>query len=400
MSDEFEAAAMSSGAPSAPVPLPMPVSPISGTGCPNGQIYVVKSGDTMFLIAQRFGIPLQRLIEANPQVTNPNIIYPGQSLCVPSVMTGCMPGMTSYTVVRGDTLYQIAQRYGVSLDALIRANPQITNPNMIFPGQVICIPVPVGPPQCTNGFLYTVASGDTLYKIAQRYGITLDMLIRANPQITNPDVINVGQQVCIPFPMPPATCSGRYYTIQSGDTLTAIAKSSGVTVSAILAANPQIADANRIYAGQVICIPAVAVIPIPIPTPLPIPGPMPSPAPLPTPVPIPTPMPIPTPLPTPIPTPMPIPTPLPTPMPLPTPTPLPMPLPTPTPLPMPCQPMPCQPMPCQPPMMMPISFETCPYRPYCCKKGKKKHAKKGKEGCRHHHHKKHHRKACDYPMPY
>lgn len=355
MSDEFEAAAMPSGAPSAPVPLPMPISPISETGCPNGQIYVVQSGDTMFLIAQRFGIPLQRLIEANPQVTNPNIIYPGQSLCIPSATLGCMPGMTIYTVVRGDTLYQIAQRFGVSLNALISANPQITNPNLIFPGQVICIPTPVGPPQCTNGFIYTVAAGDTLYRIAQRYGITLDMLIRANPQISNPDMINVGQRICVPFPMPPATCSGRYYTIRSGDTLTTIAQANGITVSAILAANPQIADANRIFAGQVICIPAVAGIPAPIPMP------QPSPSPLPTPMP---------------------------------------PMPTPTPQPMPPV-MPCPPCPpcssCQPPMMpitMPISYETCPYRPVCCKK-----RKKGKDGCRHHR-KKHRKHYCGYPMPY
>ncbi len=52
--------------------------------CPNGFIYTVQPGDTMFSIAQRFGVSLQALINANPQVTDPNVIFPGQQLCVPT----------------------------------------------------------------------------------------------------------------------------------------------------------------------------------------------------------------------------------------------------------------------------------------------------------------------------
>ncbi|MGI5872697.1 MAG: SafA/ExsA family spore coat assembly protein, partial [Bacillota bacterium] len=107
-------------------------SPPLPPGCLNGRIYTVQPGDTMFLIAQRFGISLQRLIEANPQVANPNLIYPGQQLCVP-VAAACPPGSTTYTVVQGDTMFEIARRFGVTLDALLAANPQITDPNRIFP---------------------------------------------------------------------------------------------------------------------------------------------------------------------------------------------------------------------------------------------------------------------------
>lgn len=53
-----------------------------------------------------------------------------------------------YTVQPGDSLFSIAQRFGVSLQALIAANPQITNPNLIFPGQIIC--VPTGRPPIQN----------------------------------------------------------------------------------------------------------------------------------------------------------------------------------------------------------------------------------------------------------
>jgi spore coat assembly protein SafA len=84
--------------------------------------------------------------------------------------------------------------FGVSLDALIAANPQITDPDRIFPGQVINVPGNVPPPAVT----YVVQAGDTLSEIAQRFGVSLDALIAANPQITDPDRIFPGQVIVIP----------------------------------------------------------------------------------------------------------------------------------------------------------------------------------------------------------
>ncbi|GEM_PF-667653 len=165
--------------------------------CPNGQLYTVRSGDTMFSIARRANISLQRLIDANPQITDPNVIRPGQVICIPAGSDMPCPGGRLYRVVAGDTMYSIAQRFGVTLDALIRANPQITNPNEIFPGQEICIPGGTTV-QCPNGMLYTVRAGDTLFEIARRNNITLAALVAANPQITNPDRIFPGQVICIP----------------------------------------------------------------------------------------------------------------------------------------------------------------------------------------------------------
>ncbi|NLW46877.1 MAG: SafA/ExsA family spore coat assembly protein [Firmicutes bacterium] len=111
--------------------------------CPNGQLYTVKAGDTLFFIARRYNISLQSLIDANPQITDVNTIFPGQVVCIPTGGQGvtCPNGKT-YQVVRGDTMYEIASRNGISLENLIRANPQITNPNLIYPGQEICIPSP------------------------------------------------------------------------------------------------------------------------------------------------------------------------------------------------------------------------------------------------------------------
>lgn len=116
--------------------------------CPPGfqGRYTVRSGDTMFLIAQRFGVSLNALIAANPHISNPARIFPGDVLCVPGTQNcrepvSCPPGFQGrYTVQPGDTMFFIAQRYGVSLNALIAANPQISNPAQIFPCDVLCVP--------------------------------------------------------------------------------------------------------------------------------------------------------------------------------------------------------------------------------------------------------------------
>ncbi|MCR3923420.1 MAG: LysM peptidoglycan-binding domain-containing protein [Firmicutes bacterium] len=161
-----------------------------------------------------------------------------------------------YTVVRGDTLFILSARFGTPLSQIIAANPQLTDPNVILPGQRICIPLPPAPETC-SGFFYTIVSGDTLGAISQRFGVRLVDIAVANPQIINPDVIFAGQIICIPIPPPPAIeCSGFLYTVAAGETLTIIATRFGVTVQQIFAANPQIIDVNQIFAGQQICIPA------------------------------------------------------------------------------------------------------------------------------------------------
>jgi LysM repeat protein len=98
------------------------------------RIDVVQSGDTLSGIASRFGVTLGALEAANPQITNPDLIFPGQVVVIPTKTV-------LYTVQPGDTLSGIAaQFFGVTLDALEAANPQITNPDLIFPRQVIRIP--------------------------------------------------------------------------------------------------------------------------------------------------------------------------------------------------------------------------------------------------------------------
>lgn len=158
--------------------------------------YTVQPGDTLYSLAQRFGITVRDILAANPQITDPSRIYPGQVLDIP--LSPGQPGSTfRYVVQPGDTLYRIARRYQVSIESLRAANPQITNPNLIVPGQIIYIPY-----RTMNQ--YVIQPGDSLYKIAQAFGVELEALIAANPGI-EPQNLQVGQVLNIPDPPPKDT---------------------------------------------------------------------------------------------------------------------------------------------------------------------------------------------------
>lgn len=95
--------------------------------------YTVQSGDSLYFIAQRFGVTVNALKSANG--ISGEQIYPGQKLTIPG---GGTSSGTKYTVVAGDTLYLIAERFGVSVDVIRRANNVWKD--VVYPGQVLYIP--------------------------------------------------------------------------------------------------------------------------------------------------------------------------------------------------------------------------------------------------------------------
>lgn len=212
-----------------------------------GTSYTVQKGDTLGSIAKACGTSVAALQLANPKLDQ--YIYAGQTLVLPGAYWDNGNGYATYVVARGDTLKSLASRFGTSMDVLASLNG-IYNYNLIYEGQRLTVPsgnaVPVTPPPPpSSGKTYVVQKGDTLRKIADRIGVSVNDILAVNPQIINPNKIYAGQVINLP-------AAASYYTVQSGDTLKKIAARFGTTLDALIALNPQIKDINKIYVGQVV----------------------------------------------------------------------------------------------------------------------------------------------------
>jgi LysM repeat protein len=203
----------------------------------------------------------QIIVGAVTQPTPTNTPTPTGTFVVPTStpVIGPTPGQTIIYVVRsGDTLYSIARRFGVSLQALMQING-ITDPSYIQVGQQLLIPqglvfTPTPPVPAATPFVYIVQPGDTLYSIARRYGTTVYTLAVVN-HIANPALIFAGQALVIPGGIPPVPPPPvRIHVVQPGETLFSIARRYGTTVWAIAMAN-HLYNPNVIYAGQTLVIP-------------------------------------------------------------------------------------------------------------------------------------------------
>jgi LysM repeat protein len=218
-----------------------------------GDSVTVVSGDTLRKIADRCGTTIYALRRANPNIGLGNLIYPGQILQLPGAILGSDGNVFIYIIARGDTLRSLATRFNTTVDALLAANKDITNANVIYEGQHLTVyvsttpPPPTNPPPPPSGGIYYVVKGDTLRRIAAKFNTTVDAILRLNPQIYNPNIIYVGQAIAIP-------AQATTHIVQRGETLRIIASKYGTTVDAILALNPNIRNPNLIYPGQVIVV--------------------------------------------------------------------------------------------------------------------------------------------------
>lgn len=172
--------------------LPMGVQTASASSCP---IHVVQRGENLYRISLRYGTTVQAIAAANG-IANPSRIYVGQRLVIPCGSAPPPGGGHVYTVRYGDTLYSIARRFGVSVQAITRANG-ITNPNRIYVGQRLIIPGGGSTLPPSGGVWYTVRRGDTMAAIAWRFGVNMWAIVQAN-NIQNPNLIYVGQRLYIP----------------------------------------------------------------------------------------------------------------------------------------------------------------------------------------------------------
>jgi len=180
------------GVTATPTPTSTPVPTFTPGPC--AYTYVVRSGDTLYSIARRFGTTVQAIVQANG-IINPNYIRVGQVLCIPGGTPLPTPSPGVYIVQPGDTLWSIARRFGTTVDAIAWVNG-IINPNYIYVGQRLIIPGGITPPPPSQ-IVYIVRWGDTLWSIARRFGTTAWAIALAN-NLWNPNYIYVGQRLVIP----------------------------------------------------------------------------------------------------------------------------------------------------------------------------------------------------------
>lgn len=213
-------------------------NPIAGSN-----YYIVKKGDTLYSIASSNNTTVSELKTLN-NLTGNNLSV-GQKLKIPTTSLEEIPnnGEVIYTVKSGDSLYKIANTYNTTVDKLKAIN-NLTSNNLSI-GQKLKIPNNEN--DNTNNVTYQVVSGDTLYSIAKRYNTSTMDIKKLNNLSSN--LLNIGQILKIP-----TTSTNDYinYTVVSGDSLYSIAKKYNTTVNEIKILNNL--DSNLLSIGQVLKI--------------------------------------------------------------------------------------------------------------------------------------------------
>lgn len=154
--------------------------------------YTVKSGDSLWKIANQFGTTVDELISLNNLSTT--VLQVGQELKVPTTLPvppqPPQENYTTYIVKSGDSLWKIANRFNTTVDAIVNLNN--LNTNLLQIGQELKIPTS----GTSNNRVYVVKSGDSLWKIANLYNTTVDAIKNLNSLTSN--TLQIGQELLIP----------------------------------------------------------------------------------------------------------------------------------------------------------------------------------------------------------
>lgn len=241
--------------------------------CPEGTLrYAWKEGDTLVKVATAFQTTVGTLIGVNPDIDFSRIV-PNTQICIPTRRLTC-PDADLYVIKKGDTLWDLAREYGVSVNALMELNPYI-EPTRLAVGQYICVPkrqTEEETPPSQNGCAIvndvpdcstlriteractgtdTVQCGQSLFDILNKYGISFQEFEALNPRLTL-NALLPGQRYL--YPMRQCACSGSgKYIIQPRDTVSSIAAAFGITPSELLRRNPGMRPSDFVQ-GAEICV--------------------------------------------------------------------------------------------------------------------------------------------------
>ena len=203
------------------------------------EIYTVKKGDSLWKIANKYNTTVEKLKSANNLKTN--TLSVGQKLVIPSISVSPEVSDT-YIVQKGDSLWSIANKFNMTVSELKNLN-NLTN-NLLSIGQVLKIK-----DSSNNGKItYTVQKGDSLWVIANKYGITTEELKSYNNLTSN--LLSIGQVLKIPQGK---TSTENIYTVKKGDSLWTIANRYNTTVEKIKVLNNL--TSNLLSIGQQLKIP-------------------------------------------------------------------------------------------------------------------------------------------------
>lgn len=211
---------------------------VPGSSSSTSGTYTVKSGDSLWKIANQYGLTVAELKSLNG-LTSDNLSI-GQVLKVSNSSSSSSGFSNTYTVKSGDSLWKIANQYGLTVAELKSLN-ELTSDNLSV-GQVLKVSNSGGTSGSTN--TYTVKAGDSLWNIANKYGITVNELKSLNNLTSNN--LSIGQVLKVPS-------GGNTYTVQSGDSLWSIANRYGITVNELKNLNGL--TSNTLMIGQVLNLP-------------------------------------------------------------------------------------------------------------------------------------------------
>ncbi len=203
------------------------------------EIYTVKKGDSLWKIANKYNTTVEKLKSANNLKTN--TLSVGQKLVIPSISVSPEVSDT-YIVQKGDSLWSIANKFNMTVSELKNLN-NLTN-NLLSIGQVLKIKDSYSNGETT----YTVQKGDSLWVIANKYGITTEELKSYNNLTSN--LLSIGQVLKIPQGK---TSTENIYTVKKGDSLWTIANRYNTTVEKIKVLNNL--TSNLLSIGQQLKIP-------------------------------------------------------------------------------------------------------------------------------------------------
>ena len=211
-------------------------------------IYTVKRGDSLWNIARDFDTTVDAIIDLNNLGTT--ALSVGQTLKIPQKTESSL----TYTVKSGDSLWKIANSFGVTVDSIIQTNNLSSTTlsigqQLIIPG-ASTTPEPT-PPEDNETQLYVVKSGDSLWSIARQFNTTVSE-IRAANNLTS-DVLSIGQLLRIPGNNNSGS-NGTIYYVKSGDSLWKIANQFNTTVDEIRRLNGL--TSNVLQIGQQLIIPS------------------------------------------------------------------------------------------------------------------------------------------------